>query len=413
VAAVNLVSSASIAQLRSLVADAGVKCCIDFLGRSYVVIGDTGESIYISDIINRLASDNSIGVFLISDSMLNDAQVILRNLRGLELSAVDELSKQSLGRYLISPFNSRLSKLFLNTKKIDSILHDIISKKEEELSRLSLDTAARSRHSDPLTRCLQKLDNLTMVNDCGGGVYLGTNEVNLNVARELIQSRPKSENSVHIGFSSWHNFDLIVEGQCSRAVLCDFNPNTKTFLKTTLDLIKKSSDREEFVKKMDIYFKRLRYDVFRGEGYYILDNIKYRVFLSEEAEVRFELTREGSWLSTDRGFDYIKMLASNDKIAIITEDILNTNVFVKIKKILAGSGCDIFSFYVSNIGEYCKKNAAAFISTVRSLISDETVVIAAPNRSTANMMDGFSGDMVQTACLGRDCVGSLRKFFKF
>jgi hypothetical protein len=250
-----------------------------------------------------------------------------------------------------------------------------------------------------------------MVNDCGG-VYIGTNEINLAASRELIKSRPKSENSVHIGFSSWHNFDMIVEGQCSRAVLCDFNPNTKVFLKTTLDLIKKSSSREEFVGKMEGYFKGLRDRFRRGEGYYMSHNFKYEDVFSEEEEAAFELTREGSWLSTDRGFEYIKKLASEDKIAVITENILNTKVFERIKKILTDNGYDIFSLYVSNIGEYCKKNVPEFISTVRSLISDETVVVAAPNGHYA-MVDSARDDLVQAASLGKDCKESLREFFRF
>jgi len=90
-----------------------------------------------------------------------------------------------------------------------------------------------------------------------------------------------------------------------------------------------------------------------------------------------ELTREGSWLSTDEGYTCIRELALHGKICVITEDIRNDYVFNKISKLLIGNGFSIDTLYVSNISSYMYSNEDKmnYKNTISHLFTFDTKLI--------------------------------------
>src|SRR5262249_11199261 len=106
-------------------------------------------------------------------------------------------------------------------------------------------------------------------------------------------------------------------------------------------------------------------------------NIKADACIPADEEVEYELSRKGSWLSTDEGYTYIKKLAAEGKISVITEDIRSEEVFLKISKLLIDNAVVIDTLYVSNIAQYMTavEDKKKYTDTIRHLFTHETKLI--------------------------------------
>lgn len=249
----------------------------------------------------------------------------------------------------------------------------------------------------PLTKRLRKFDNtdITSTNSTFQ-VFINTNEININAVRKSLVQAPNVLESCHIGFAAWHNFDIMAVRKSNYALLCDLNPETALFLNRSLEILKKSKDRKDFVKQMAEYASKtelghcllheldLTYSI--NFACNVSDDPIYEevVYIGQEIEV--ELKREGGWLHTDENYECIKKLATADKIAVITEDIRATKKFQSIKQLLGENGIQIDTLYISNISEYMyKENQGMFASTVSSLACDDTLIIDAKFTSGINL----------------------------
>lgn len=255
----------------------------------------------------------------------------------------------------------------------------------------------------PLTKRLRKFDNtdITSTNSTFQ-VFINTNEINRDAIRKsLLQATLVSE-SCHIGFAAWHNFDIMAVRKSNYALLCDLNPETALFLNKTLEVLRKSKDRKEFVSQMATYANNIE------RGHCLLHkldltySINFACNVSEEIiyeeiiyigqEIEVELIREGGWLYTDESYECIKKLAITDKIAVITEDIRATTKFQSIKRFLDENGIQIDTLYVSNISEYMpQENQSMFAGTISSLTCDDTLIIDAKGKVNDIVQDIVKG----------------------
>jgi hypothetical protein len=235
----------------------------------------------------------------------------------------------------------------------------------------------RSLYFDKVSQQINALSNPTMNESCIG-VFVGTNETATEKTKNYLNNQNKID-GCHFGFSGWHNFDIIVERQSSRAVFCDYNPKTKLFLEESLTALDNSQNRIQFAKSMFRYVHK--------NLYHFSPNVGGTIAVFADDEVKDELNREGSWLSTDSGFSYVKELANKGKISIITEDIRNSSVFEKIAGILSRHQIPIDTLYLSNIGEYMITNEdkIKFVNTVRYLLTYETKLVQSKMQSNATL----------------------------
>ncbi len=245
-------------------------------------------------------------------------------------------------------------------------------------------------YGDPLSRRLRSHND----SNCKGGLggtYITTNEVGLKEVMEVLAKLPPVAESCHIGFSSWYNFNIMAMRQSSRGLICDFNPHNKAFIERTLQIIRRTLTREDFVKEMSTCVKQLEEECIKTVGtsaYNECINLTLNVGTGEENfhgaedledEVRQELFRKGSWLATDEAFRHIKSLAMTDRIAAITVDIRDTPKFNNIAKLLKDNDIPIDSLYLSNISKYMEKeDKAAFKSSVKAMTKPETIIINCP-----------------------------------
>lgn len=236
------------------------------------------------------------------------------------------------------------------------------------------------------------------------GVYIATNESNTSsIAQQLLSCAPQ-EPSCHIGFSGWHNFDIMSLRKSQYGIICDFNESSSLFLNATLKKLKKSATRQIFAEKINQFIERKSTDYW---SYYVPKdkilfsfNITYDPLLKPKEEVLKELEREGSWLSQDESYTYVKSLAEKDAVSVLTLDIRNTKNFEIMALAIKKSAAQVDTLYLSNINSYMEtiEDRAAFRKTAFTLIEPKTLVINCPN---INYTQG-TGFPIQKICLGEE-----------
>lgn len=235
-----------------------------------------------------------------------------------------------------------------------------------------------SREEDSLSKEIRKLTT-DLPWSSEGMVYLGTNETNTASVAEILTSTPLQAGGCHIGFSSWHNFDMMVMRKSGRGIICDINPRNALFLEAMLGLIRTADNRHDFVNKA-IGYLNTSDEVLKFSPNVNDSETLYREIETLAGEVKAELARPSSWLYTDNHFHYIQQLASADKIALITQDIRLTEKFSHLCNLLRENHIPIDSVYISNIYGWMHKeeDQQRLLKTLTLFTAaDETVLIYA------------------------------------
>lgn len=270
---------------------------------------------------------------------------------------------------------------------------------------------------DPLSKKLRRLDNANLVTafDALGGVYINTNEAGVRQTAAILQNYPRVVGGVHIGFSGWHNFDIMANRKSARGVICDFNPENALFLHQILDLVRECVTKEEFVKKATKYVrKHVNAVIFQDTSdlslcvQFILNvsnEPEYKNLVRTEEEVAVELKRETSWLYNDERYAHIRQLALQDKIALITEDICESATFARLGQTLQDNSQQVDTVYLSNISMYVDDKADEFVKTIEYLTKDKTtLVIDAHDLS-------FEGDPQQCVTTAKELPADMKAWF--
>ncbi|MFJ1266969.1 hypothetical protein ACD661_00200 [Legionella lytica] len=250
---------------------------------------------------------------------------------------------------------------------------------------------------DPISKHLRKQDNheIRFPFPNQAGVYINTNEHGFIHVFAQMSSLPLIPQSIHIGFSGWHNFDIMAQRESSRGIICDINPENALFMHYTLKYLIRCSNKDEFIEKMTHFVKKNKYDGSRTNfekkayhGFITPKSIKFSLNVSDEypdhfevlEEIALEQQRETSWLFTTERYNYIRNLALGDKIVVLTQSICAHESFLRIRRLLTENALQIDTVYVSNIGEWMRteEQQTHFLETISVLLSDnETILIDA------------------------------------
>jgi hypothetical protein len=200
--------------------------------------------------------------------------------------------------------------------------------------------------------------------------YILSNECNREQTAKHLAATRASEGAFHIGFSCWENFDFIVLRDSSGALIADISNQAHAFHQETRKIILASENRIEFVKNIHSYLER-NPSILREELALSL------------SEIEAELSRPGSWLSTDAGFEKIKALYAKDQIIHIRMSILDRDAFQKIYMWMKAQGLHCDSLYLSNIpdwiqnGDDAMRKMGQLKSAINRVIEGRTYVIHA------------------------------------
>lgn len=227
--------------------------------------------------------------------------------------------------------------------------------------------------------------------------YILTNEVNLKETGRILTIYPNPKRPFHIGFSCWHNFDLIVARQSCGAIVADISDCVFEFYSETKKCVIRAENRESFVNDMLNSFKDDRY-----QRKYCREKLSFYIDQLEK-----ELFREESWLSTDEGFNFIKDLYQNNRIVHLRLDIVDTESFFKIKVFLDENSLSLDTLYVTNIADWLIKIGndergnvlEKMVQSIMSVASAETLIVHATDR--------FTKQIEQHVCLASEFNPSL------
>lgn len=212
---------------------------------------------------------------------------------------------------------------------------------------------------DPISKLLRsRFDNDSIQYPLWSGIFINTNESGTQTTAQRLREFPRVNQGCHIGFSGWHNFDIMALRQSTRGIICDINPENALFLYFALGNLRKCADRKTFVDAMIEIERKHDYSGMQRKNplgiYFGPPNasLEWPYFSDEhitESEFSLELLRETSWLYNDERYAHIRTLAMQDKIALITENICAHDKFGELMEFLKLNGICVDTVYLSNI----------------------------------------------------------------
>lgn len=201
--------------------------------------------------------------------------------------------------------------------------------------------------------------------------YVLTNESNQPATVAALRSIPRPDKPFHIGFSGWENYNLMVARQSCGALLGDINNTVMELFRKTQATVLLSKTRQDFVENILLELEPQKERFFREDCG------------MDSSAIRSELTREGSWLSTDASYGYVQSLYAEGKIAHIRLDISDRAAFAKVDAWLKANQLTCDSQYLSNIGDWFLlmedggKGIRSMKASVNRIITESTVIIDA------------------------------------
>ena len=328
---------------------------------------DTEHPIYMSHIVNKFRelSDHATTDYSTADRihtrLVNILDLVDNSLN--ENPTPQNVTDRSRRYQYLNDIDMRLKGI------INSLYLKLTTLKHNNLYHLA---------QDDLCKNLQKLNNQKIYGNVGG-FYMSTNESNSKNIHKFLSETPKSKNGCHLGFSGFHNFDIMAARQSRRGIIMDFNPWNAIIIDYALHLMRSCDTRQEWLKLFQPFVKQLNGCL---DHSYFSPNVnpdeEFNLgnrWVNQELEC--ELSREGSWLSSEENYRFIKQLAVEGKIVCFTEDIRNTHTFEKAALWLKNQSVSIDTLYLSNICKYMETESdkTAFQNTIKALAQPKTLVV--------------------------------------
>lgn len=278
--------------------------------------------------------------------------------------------------------------------------------------------SSRQLSLDPLMKRVLRFHRNDMKDDVWAEIYITTNEENTKATRDFLLTEPLVENGCHIGVSGWYNFNMMAMRKSSYGVICDINPKNKVFIDKTVEVLQRAKSRADFARQMIRYVREQPFDY---ACYFGAENEQGEVSSEMEIQNSYDAfgSLEGSWLSNDEDYEYIRTLAVQGKIVAFTENIKATGTFERIAKLMRDNAVFIDTVYVSNVCDYMYKDADKqdFANSMNALISNETIVVNCPARpknfaTTIERWVKGTDHLQQYACKGRALLEDNKKYFE-
>jgi hypothetical protein len=196
------------------------------------------------------------------------------------------------------------------------------------------------------------------------GVFFTNTAINqAEVRRQLHEKSQTGSHVAYLGLSGWESFDFAAIISPTYLFLADINPATLSFHRATIQIIKAVENRFQFVQRFldeahEIPFRKnhwLPYVIKQREKQG--DRSLKREWDERQKEVHLELSRTGSWLSTDENFNRIKQLIRSKNVYVFLLDITNEKQIEMLNKTLGLHGITLNFFSISNALDWVRHQA--------------------------------------------------------
>lgn len=227
-------------------------------------------------------------------------------------------------------------------------------------------------------------------------IYMTTNEYGIRKVRKILIEKPLYHVRLrcHIGVSSWYNFDIAVIRRPHRIILIDYNTAVRDFMIFTLKAIRHCENRHLFAEAI----KRTNFTISQNSKYRLLGLLPFDCTSEENLRksVDVEQVREGSWLSRDDSYSFIRGLVSEYRVTIIRADLAApriticepSKIFCKLRNILGDY--DVDTLYISNATDYIMREwwKDQLTQNTQWLMDEVTTIIDATQSGWKKMESG-------------------------
>jgi hypothetical protein len=267
-----------------------------------------------------------------------------------------------------------------------------------------------NKPTNTLSKKIRSYDNPNIKARWDMAIYIATNEQNLSSSRKILERPNKTTQDTicHIGLSGYYNFDIAYWRKTDHIIIIDINPGQVKFLKSTLSILIDCPTRKDFVDEMikymhtchlersielNLHTKNPTYsntlffchNVSEDKSFKkirIMESGSDPSLESEVCQIMYELTRPGSWLSTDASYAFIKKMASQDRVAIFCEDFMAINIMKQLGFLLKTNHIAIDTLYLSNAYDWAKsEEKKLFNQSIQALIEPHTLIIEADQKT--------------------------------
>lgn len=163
-----------------------------------------------------------------------------------------------------------------------------------------------------------------------------------SLTHQTLAGIPKINNSVHLGFSGWFNYDIVVARNSSAMILNDINNPITEVHQITKRIILTTNNRFDFIRSFIQELQR--------------NSARYFYPGSTEQDILNELNRPGSWLSTDWGFQKIQSLFRQNRVVLFRNDIKDQRNCQAIHQWIDHNSLCLDTCYISNIPDWLQEH---------------------------------------------------------
>ncbi len=202
-------------------------------------------------------------------------------------------------------------------------------------------------------------------------IFANSNESHYGDVLEILrQQKDETSKGLHIGVSGMQNLDMMAARSSQWGMLIDINKRSAEFFRLIKGIflhnpqVSRKEFKQELLRQMDSHPLNYR-------------NVIHYYFASpsDKTDLLSTMDGEGSWLASEDRFNHIKQMFIEGRIAIISGNIGDENLFKQILQWMRKYGVRLDTFYVSNTSDYAKMRTRSFLNNIHTLSDDRTLIL--------------------------------------
>jgi hypothetical protein len=226
------------------------------------------------------------------------------------------------------------------------------------------------------------------------GVWVNTNEYDVQRTRQFLQERGPRSNSVYVGVSGLFNWELIVIVRPRAALLIDHSRTVVTFMQNAIDALVCAVSLEDFG---EILKEKISAGKIKGSpGRYIQDVDRWVCRMSDPS------------IFSEENFLYIKQLGARRLLIPLCVDFTDFERMQGIGDAIRDNGMEVSTLYMSNLCDWydpCQRTLNLGMNRIQHsmsvLMTQRSVVIDATSRRNPK---GTSGNYQYTHYAWNDAL---------
>lgn len=209
--------------------------------------------------------------------------------------------------------------------------------------------------------------------------------------RQINQEQEKSiyemnkPKTCHFGLACCFNFSIAIANKSNKIILFDYDPIVVKFNRIVRDQLKISSNSIQFKENLMLACHKDK-DISKRKFFPKTKNSSTNI-----ENLDFILNRDGSFLSDEEDFRFIKKIAEAGDLHIFQGNIYDENIIENIGDVAKTEGIQFSSLFISNVYDWDSaiEKRSLFLKNMKRLSNDKTLIVdvvpSSENRWTVNI----------------------------